>query len=186
LRRRWARTRCSSVETRHERGPDTGEADSGAPRSPSSCQLSCEVGNIAGSGGRLLVVPPACHPRLERREGRLLRRPLIRSDANALSTVDRPIPSCLATCRLGTPSATSRLINAQSSTEITHPICLGGLVFARRYGLVFNRRRQSSDLFRCDDRLNPPRRYGIGFNPCRQTVVRRARTSSIARWSVIG
>jgi hypothetical protein len=55
-----------------------------------------------------------------------------RSDANALSTVDRPIPSCLATCRCGTPSATSRRINAQSSTEITHPICLGGLVFARR------------------------------------------------------
>ncbi|GAA1971523.1 hypothetical protein GCM10009776_37990 [Microbacterium deminutum] len=55
-----------------------------------------------------------------------------RSDANALSTVDRPIPNCLATCRCGTPSATSRRINAQSSTEITHPICLGGLVFARR------------------------------------------------------
>jgi hypothetical protein len=35
----------------------------------------------------------------------------------------------------------SRLINAQSSTEITHPICLGGLVFGRRYGLVFKRRR---------------------------------------------
>ncbi|WP_184509876.1 integrase core domain-containing protein, partial [Terracoccus luteus] len=30
---------------------------------------------------------------------------------------------------------------AQSSTEITHPICLGGLVFDRRYGLVFKRRR---------------------------------------------
>lgn len=48
-----------------------------------------------------------------------------RSDASALSTVDLPIPSCLATCRRGTPSATSRLINAQSSTEITHPICSG-------------------------------------------------------------
>jgi hypothetical protein len=34
-----------------------------------------------------------------------------------------------------------RLINAQSSTEITHPICLGGLVFNRRYGLKFRRRR---------------------------------------------
>ena len=45
-------------------------------------------------------------------------------------------------CRRGTPSATSRLTNAQSSTEITHPICLGGLGFARRYGLVFKRRRQ--------------------------------------------
>lgn len=55
-----------------------------------------------------------------------------RSDAKALSTVDRPIPNCLATCRCGTPSATSRRINAQYSTEITHPICLGGLVFARR------------------------------------------------------
>jgi hypothetical protein len=65
-----------------------------------------------------------------------------RSDARARSTVDRPIPSCRATCRRGTPSATSRLINAQSSTEITHPICLGGLVFNRRYGLVFERRRQ--------------------------------------------
>jgi hypothetical protein len=60
-----------------------------------------------------------------------------RSDFSARSTVDRPIPSCRATCRRGTPSATSRLINAQSSTEITHPICLGGLVFDRRYGLVF-------------------------------------------------
>ena len=64
-----------------------------------------------------------------------------RSDATARSTVARPIPNCRATCRRGTPSATSRLINAQSSTEITHPICLGGLVFDRRYGLVFKRRR---------------------------------------------
>jgi hypothetical protein len=39
------------------------------------------------------------------------------------------------------PSATSRLINAQSSTEITHPICLGGLIFDRRHGLVFKRCR---------------------------------------------
>jgi hypothetical protein len=64
------------------------------------------------------------------------------SDANARSTVDRPIPNSLATCRRGTPSATSRLINAQSSTEITHPICLSGLIFNRRYGLIFERRRQ--------------------------------------------
>jgi hypothetical protein len=64
-----------------------------------------------------------------------------RSEANARSTVARPIPNCLATRRRGTPSATSRLINAQSSTEITHPICLGGLVFDRRYGLVFKRCR---------------------------------------------
>jgi hypothetical protein len=73
------------------------------------------------------------------------RRPYFggRSDATARSTVARPIPNCRATCRRGTPSATSRLINAQSSTEITHPICLGGLVFDRRYGLVFKRRRQS-------------------------------------------
>jgi hypothetical protein len=35
-----------------------------------------------------------------------------------------------AVCRRGTPSATSRLINAQSSAEITHLICLGGLVVA--------------------------------------------------------
>jgi len=52
-----------------------------------------------------------------------------------------PRPSCRATCRCGTPSATSRRISAQSSTEITQPICLGGLIFARRYGLVFKRRR---------------------------------------------
>ena len=51
------------------------------------------------------------------------------------------MPRSRATCRCGTPSATSRRIRAQSSTEITHPICLGGLVFDRRYGLVFNRRR---------------------------------------------
>jgi hypothetical protein len=44
-----------------------------------------------------------------------------RSEATARSPVARPIPNCLATCRRGTPSATSRLINAQSSTEITHP-----------------------------------------------------------------
>lgn len=68
-----------------------------------------------------------------------------RSEANARSTVARPIPSRRATCRRGTPSATSRLIRAQSSTEITHPICLGGLVFNRRYGLVFARRRQSNN-----------------------------------------
>lgn len=35
-----------------------------------------------------------------------------------------------------TPSATIRRIKAQSSAEITHPICLGGLVFDRRSGLV--------------------------------------------------
>jgi hypothetical protein len=68
------------------------------------------------------------------------------SDANARSTVARPMPSCFATRRRGTPSATSRLINAQSSTEITHPICLGGLVFDRRYGLVFKRRRQLEQM----------------------------------------
>lgn len=64
------------------------------------------------------------------------------SDATALATVDLPIPSCRATCRYGTPSATSRRISAQSSTEITHPICLGGLIFKRRYGLIFERCRQ--------------------------------------------
>jgi len=64
-----------------------------------------------------------------------------RSEASARSTVALPIPNCCATRRRGTPSGTSRLINAQSSTEITHPICLGGLVFDRRYGLVFKRRR---------------------------------------------
>jgi len=60
------------------------------------------------------------------------------SEASARSTVALPIPNCCATRRRGTPSGTSRLINAQSSTEITHPICLGGLVFDRRYGLVSN------------------------------------------------
>jgi hypothetical protein len=33
-----------------------------------------------------------------------------------------PIPKSFATCRCGTPSATSLLINAQSSKVITHPI----------------------------------------------------------------
>jgi hypothetical protein len=66
------------------------------------------------------------------------------SDATARATVDLPIPSCRATCRCGTPSATSRRISAQSSTEITHPICLGGLIFERRYGLIFERCRQLS------------------------------------------
>jgi hypothetical protein len=69
-----------------------------------------------------------------------------RSEANARSTVARPIPNCRATRRRGTPSATSRLINAQSSTEITHPICLGGLVFDRRYGLIFERCRQEPQV----------------------------------------
>ena len=64
--------------------------------------------------------------------------------AAARATVDLPIPSCRATCRCGTPSATSRRINAQSSTEITQPICLSGLIFERRYGLVFERCRQRS------------------------------------------
>ena len=63
------------------------------------------------------------------------------SDATARATVDRPTPKSRATWRCGTPSATSRRIKAQSSIEITHPICLGGLVFDRRYGLVFKRRR---------------------------------------------
>lgn len=62
------------------------------------------------------------------------------SEATARATVARPTPRSLATCRCGTPSATSRRINAQSSTEITHPICPGGLRFDRRYGL--ERRRQ--------------------------------------------
>jgi hypothetical protein len=63
-----------------------------------------------------------------------------RSDRTAAATVARAMPRSLATCRCGTPSATSRRINAQSSTEITHPICLGGRVFERRYGLTFERR----------------------------------------------
>src|SRR5690242_4173009 len=54
------------------------------------------------------------------------------------------MPRSRATWRCGTPSATSRRIRAQSSIEITHPICLGGLVFDRRYGLVFKRRRHKS------------------------------------------
>jgi hypothetical protein len=51
-----------------------------------------------------------------------------RFDANARSTVDLPIARSRATRPCGTPSATSRRIRAQSSTEITNPICLGGLV----------------------------------------------------------
>ena len=66
---------------------------------------------------------------------------LITAGVTARATVDRPMPRSRATCRCGTPSATSRRIKAQSSTEITHPICLGGLVFDRRYGLIFKRRR---------------------------------------------
>ena len=66
------------------------------------------------------------------------------SDARARATVDLPIPRSRATCRCGTPSATSRRISAQSSTEITHPICRGGLVFERRYGLIFERCRHLS------------------------------------------
>jgi hypothetical protein len=81
-----------------------------------------------------------------------------RSEANARSTVARPIPNCLATRRRGTPSATSRLINAQSSTEITHPICLGGLVFDRRYGLVFKRRRQRPGQTRATTAVLPTAR----------------------------
>lgn len=69
-----------------------------------------------------------------------------RSEATARSTVALPIPRSRATCRRGTPSATSRRINAQSSTEITHPICPGGLVFERRYGLIFERRRQPRSM----------------------------------------
>jgi hypothetical protein len=64
------------------------------------------------------------------------------SEATAPATVDLPTPRSRATCRCGTPSATSRRINAQSSTEITQPICLGGLIFDRHYGLIFERRRQ--------------------------------------------
>ena len=71
------------------------------------------------------------------------------AEANARATVARPIPKSRATWRCGTPSATSRRIRAQSSTEITHPICLGGLVFDRRYGLVFKRRRQSYERLEC-------------------------------------
>ena len=62
-------------------------------------------------------------------------------DVTALATVDLPTPKSLATCRCGTPSATSLLIKAQSSKVITHPICLAGLIFKRRYGLIFKRRR---------------------------------------------
>ena len=47
---------------------------------------------------------------------------------NAVGTAARPIPRSRATGRRGTPSATSRRTNAQSSTEITQPICRGGLV----------------------------------------------------------
>ncbi len=41
------------------------------------------------------------------------------SEATALITVVREIPSLLAICAFGTPSATSRRINAQSSKVIT-------------------------------------------------------------------
>lgn len=61
------------------------------------------------------------------------------SDANARRTVVRPTLRSRATWRRGTPSVTSRLIRVQSSTEITHPTCRGGLVFERRSGLVLKR-----------------------------------------------
>lgn len=48
------------------------------------------------------------------------------SEANARATVDLPTPDSRATCRCGTPYATSRRINAHSFTAVTHPICLGG------------------------------------------------------------
>lgn len=63
------------------------------------------------------------------------------SETTARSTVARPTPKSRATCRFGTPSATSRLINAQSSTVITDPVCPGGVVFDRSYGPIFERRR---------------------------------------------
>jgi hypothetical protein len=68
----------------------------------------------------------------------------VRGNVFTRATVDLPIPRFRATCRCGTPSATSRRINAQSSTEITHPICMGGLDFERRHGLTFERRRQAA------------------------------------------
>ena len=45
------------------------------------------------------------------------------SDANAFNTVVREIPSCLAICAFGTPSARCNCrIKAQCSKEITRPI----------------------------------------------------------------
>lgn len=64
-------------------------------------------------------------------ERRRHRCPLVRrrpTRGTARATVARPTPKSRATRHCGTPSATSRRIRAQSSTEITHPICLGGLV----------------------------------------------------------
>jgi hypothetical protein len=64
-------------------------------------------------------------------------------DATARATVNLPTPSCRATCRCGTPPATSRRISAQPATETTQPICLGSLIFNWHYGLLFKRRRQA-------------------------------------------
>jgi hypothetical protein len=63
------------------------------------------------------------------------------------------MPKSRATWRWGTPSATSRRIRAQSSTEITHPICLGGLVFKRR-------RRRRAGVARAVSPLRPFRSSG--------------------------
>ncbi len=58
-----------------------------------------------------------------------------------MTTVAREIPSRPAIRDFGTPTAASLLISAQSSTEITQPICLGGLIFERCYDLIFERCR---------------------------------------------
>ncbi len=85
-----------------------------------------------------------------------------------------------ATCRCGTPSATSRRTKAQSSIEITHPICLGGLVFSRRYGLVFERRRQAQGCWP----LGWPRWASDGDRPARcglRLTIHPATTGTVSR-----
>jgi hypothetical protein len=62
------------------------------------------------------------------------------------STVALAMPNCRATLRRGTPSGTSRLINAQSSIEITHPISLGGLVSTVAMAYFERRRHEPRDV----------------------------------------
>jgi hypothetical protein len=85
-----------------------------------------------------------------------------RPGANALSTADRPIPQlpCDLPLRNHPRRAADR---CPVSTEIIHSSCLRGLVFARRYGLTFERRRHESargSRGSCASRTERSRRSG--------------------------
>ena len=63
------------------------------------------------------------------------------SEVTALMTVVLDTPTLLAIAALGTPSAASLLINAQSSTVITLQSSAECSLSEGRHRLVFNRRR---------------------------------------------